>query len=176
MKAKPACALLTAVAFPALVATALAQAPFLGRGPGPNNVPHTEGATVVSSGGPQGVYELHQAPNPYQLSPVPTPSFGLTWKQPGPEEMALAKRADELIHQLETASTDLQRSEFRTRLGDVLTKQFDARQKRHRQEIEALEAKVAKLKELVNKRQASREEIVTRRLEQIVRDSQGLGW
>jgi hypothetical protein len=90
--------------------------------------------------------------------------------------MGLAKRADELIHQLGAATTDRERSDIKAKLTEILTKQFDARQKRHHQEIEGLEAKVLKLKELVSKRQASREEIVTRRLEQVVRDSQGLGW
>jgi hypothetical protein len=176
MKVKPACTLVTALVFAALVATAGAQAPAPApANPGSNNLPLLAGPNLVPVGGYQGPYVSQHAPNRY-----PTDSqalwFSPAWSQPGAEEIGLAKQADELIHQLEAATTDLQRSEIRTKLGDILSKQFDARQKRHRQEIEALEAKVAKLKDLVNKRQASREEIVTRRLEQVLRDSQGLGW
>ncbi len=72
--------------------------------------------------------------------------------------------------------SDTARSDIKAKLSATLGKQFDLRQKRHEQEIKALEAKVKKLKELVIKRQESREEIVSRRLEQILRESQGLGW
>jgi hypothetical protein len=176
MKVKSSCTLLAALVFAALVATALAQPPSPSPGaPSGNTVPQARNSPLMPAGGYAGGF---QAPNftPYESAGYQTTFFSPGWRQPGTEEMGLAKQADELIHQLEAASTDLQRSELRTKLGDILSKQFDARQKRHRQEIEALEAKVAKLKELVNKRQASREEIVTRRLEQVLRDSQGLGW
>ena len=90
--------------------------------------------------------------------------------------MQLANDADGLIRELAKSSSEGRINEIKKRLDDILAKQFDAREKRHELEIEALEAKVKKLKDLVNKRQESREEIITRRLEQIVRDSQGLGW
>lgn len=94
----------------------------------------------------------------------------------GAEEAQLANDADGLIRELANSSSEGRINEIKKRLDDILAKQFDARQKRHELEIEALEAKVKKLKDLVNKRQESRDEIITRRLEQIVRDSQGLGW
>lgn len=92
------------------------------------------------------------------------------------EETSLARSAEALGKQLVEADSDSKRSDVRRKLSDLLGKQFDARQERHKLEIEALEAKVKKLKELVAKRQESRDDIITRRLEQIVRDSQGLGW
>jgi hypothetical protein len=42
--------------------------------------------------------------------------------------------------------------------------------------ILAIDAQVKKLKELVRARTENRREIVSRRLEQIVREAQGLGW
>ena len=77
---------------------------------------------------------------------------------------------------LERAQTDAQRADVRTKLTDNLGKQFDLRQKRHGLEIEALEAQVKKLRELVRKRQESREDIISRRVDQIIRETDGLGW
>ncbi len=91
-------------------------------------------------------------------------------------EAALARQAEELKHLLERNRGDARRSEFRTKLSKNLGEQFDLRQKRHAMEIEALETQVKKLKELVRKRQESREDIISRRLDQIEREADGLGW
>jgi hypothetical protein len=91
-------------------------------------------------------------------------------------EAALAQEATSLRDALEHAKTDSQRSEARTKLAENLGKQFDLRQKRHGLEIEALETQVKKLKELVRKRQESREDIISRRVDQILREVDGLGW
>jgi hypothetical protein len=93
-----------------------------------------------------------------------------------PEEGSLAHEADRLARQLGEARSDADRDQLKTKLGEVLGKQFDQRQKRHEAEIKALEAKVKKLRDLVEKRQENRREIIARRLEQILRESQGLGW
>ena len=65
---------------------------------------------------------------------------------------------------------------MRAKLNDLLEKQFEDRQKKHQAESEALEAQVKKLKELIQTRSENRKEIISRRLEQIVREAQGLGW
>jgi hypothetical protein len=92
------------------------------------------------------------------------------------QESTLAHEANEIRHRLESATTDSQRSEVRTKLAENLGKQFDLRQKRHGLEIEALETQVKKLRELVRKRQDSREEIISRRVDQVLREAEGLGW
>jgi hypothetical protein len=81
-----------------------------------------------------------------------------------------------LLKQLQSTESDEQRSALRTKLSELLGRQFDARQKRHEQQIAELEAQVKKLRELVRKRQANRSEIVSLRLEQLLRETQGLGW
>jgi hypothetical protein len=91
-------------------------------------------------------------------------------------EGALAREAVTLRNALEHAHTDRERSDARTKLAENLGKQFDLRQKRHGLEIEALETQVKKLKELVRKRQESREDIISRRVDQILREVDGLGW
>jgi hypothetical protein len=94
----------------------------------------------------------------------------------GGEEAGLAGEAGELVRKLEAADSDTARTEIKSKLAANLGKQFDARQKHHEQEIKALEAKVKKLKDIVSKRQESREQIIAQRVEQMLRESQGLGW
>jgi hypothetical protein len=91
-------------------------------------------------------------------------------------EFGLARKANELKKMLERAKDDTQRADIRAKLSKTLADQFDLRQKRHNQEIDALERQVAKLKELVRKRQESRSEIISRRVEEIQREVDGLGW
>jgi hypothetical protein len=94
----------------------------------------------------------------------------------GNEEAVLERRVDVLSQQLEAADSDERRGEIKAQLGDILGRQFDLRQKRHALEIEGLEARIRKLRQLVQKRQENRAEIISHRLDQIVRDSQGLGF
>ena len=83
---------------------------------------------------------------------------------------------EKLARQLAKAKSDSERENLRAKLNDTLEKQFDERQKKHKAESEALETQVKKLKELIATRNENRREIISRRLEQIVRDAQGLGW
>ncbi len=91
-------------------------------------------------------------------------------------EAIAARKVDVLKRMLEQAKGDSQRNELRTKLAENLGQQFDLRQKRHGLEIEALERQVAKLKELVRKRQESRADIISRRVEEVQREIDGLAW
>jgi hypothetical protein len=96
-----------------------------------------------------------------------------TWKA---EESGLSRQAEAFARQLAEAKSDGDREKIKGQLSEVLEKQFDQRQKRHEEEIKALEAQIKKLKDLVDKRQENRREIISARLNQIVKESQGLGW
>jgi hypothetical protein len=91
-------------------------------------------------------------------------------------EMELARQAEELARKLGNATPETDKAKIKSQLTEVLDKQFDLRQKRHLEEIKNLEAKVKKLKDLVEKRQENRREIVAKRVDQILRDAEGLGW
>ncbi len=93
-----------------------------------------------------------------------------------PEESQLSQQADQLARQLAEAKSDGDREKLKAQISEVLEKQFDQRQKRHEEEIKELEAQLKRLKDLVDKRQENRRQIITDRLNQIVRESQGLGW
>jgi hypothetical protein len=92
------------------------------------------------------------------------------------EEAGLSHQAEQLAQQLASAKSDSDRDKIKSQLTETLEKQFDQRQKRHEQEIKALEAQVKKLRDLVEKRQENRREIISSRLNQILKESQGLGW
>lgn len=102
-------------------------------------------------------------------------TFVARWNA-APKEANFAHEADQLARQLGEARSDTDRDKLKAKLGEVLEKQFDQRQKRHEGEIAELEAQIKKLKDLVAKRQENRREIISRRFEQIIRESQGLGW
>src|SRR5579875_1927546 len=92
------------------------------------------------------------------------------------EEHNLSQQAERLARQLAEAKSDGDREKIKGQLSEVLEKQFDQRQKRHEEEIQALEAQIKKLREMVEKRRENRRDIISRRLDQILKESQGLGW
>ena len=63
------------------------------------------------------------------------------------EEAGIAHETDQLIRQLGEAKSDSDRDKLKAKLGEVLEKQFEQRQKRHEGEIAELEAQVKKLKD-----------------------------
>src|SRR5262249_37806906 len=89
------------------------------------------------------------------------------------EEMNLANQATQLVQQLGAAKSDTDRDKLKTQLNTILEKQFELRQQRHKKEIEALEAQIKKLRDLVDKRQENRREIIAKRMDQILQESQG---
>lgn len=111
-----------------------------------------------------------------QYTPYPT-VLSETFRVPlTAEEATLSQQATALINQINASDSNSEKGELKTKLSEALGKQFDLRQKRHQKEIEELEAQVKKLKDLVQRRQDNREEIISRKLDQIIRDSQGLGF
>jgi hypothetical protein len=143
------------------------------------------------------VPQVRDQPSPYQPSEALNPAMGGNYyyrAQPGMgypnwvtiadpaarklhgEESELARSADELVHQLAAAKTDSEKDKVKTKLSEVLEKQFDLRQQRHAMEIAALEGQLKRLQDMVQKRQEGRRDIVSKRLDQLVREAQGLGW
>jgi hypothetical protein len=102
------------------------------------------------------------------------PSFS-AYGQYGVQSQSMGE-VDKLAQQLAKTKGEGERETLRTKLSDLLEKQFDEGQKRHQAESEALEAQVKRLKELISLRNENRKEIINRRLEQVVREAQGLGW
>jgi hypothetical protein len=192
MKLKLVIVLATAFGFPAMLASATAQQ-FGGTASAPTAPPPPPAVTPGGHGG----YIISDAKIeavPVPVPPLPpAPPGAATLYAPGQrdwkasyytmaiapmnaEEANLAREAEELGRKLGDAKGDADRSKVRTQLSEVLGRQFDLRQKRHQDEIKALEDKVKKLRDLVDKRQENRRDIIAKRLDQIQSDAEGLGW
>lgn len=63
-----------------------------------------------------------------------------------------------------------------TKLKTAVGEQFDNRQEGKAKELKALEEQLAKLKEIHAKRTQQREQIVADRVQQLLREVEGLGW
>lgn len=80
------------------------------------------------------------------------------------------------IRELPNTETWEEESRLNKVVSTSLGQEFDARQQRYDEELKQLEAKVQKLKDLARRRLEARDQIIGRRLEQLLRDAEGLGW
>jgi hypothetical protein len=92
------------------------------------------------------------------------------------QDYEFGRQAEALASQYGAAKEDGAKEKLRSQLRDVLDKQFTVHHKRREAELEKLEARVRSLRELLSKRSEQRQPIVDRRLEQLTRDAEGLGW
>jgi hypothetical protein len=111
-----------------------------------------------------------QGNNPYANFMTPTRD-----NRSRKEESDLIRKSQELVKQLAKAEGD-GKEKIMDQLRETTNKQFEIRQKRHEADLKALEDQVKKLKDMVQKRKDNRREIVGKRLEQLVRETEGLGW
>jgi hypothetical protein len=191
MKAKLSIVLLATLGLPVLLASALAQQqaaePTRSRSQEPersarldafrgNQGGNLAAFTFKDTGGSSGDDLQPEPGSSVSIQAPNSGSFSFSSRQTRNGEATLARAADELSRKLGGAKSETDRSQIKTQLTEVLEKQFELRQKRHQDEIAGLEAKVKKLKDLVEKRQENRREIVSKRVDQIVRDAEGLGW
>jgi flagellar motility protein MotE (MotC chaperone) len=82
----------------------------------------------------------------------------------------------QLIKQYVKAEKEDDKKEIRKKLTDVLGKQFDAHMDKQQKELAELEKQIASLKTLLKKRQDSKSAIIEHRMDQLIRDAEGLGW
>lgn len=92
------------------------------------------------------------------------------------EEVKAEQEAAKLIREYGKTEDEGKRAKLKTKLADVLGKEFDYQQKRRDLDLTRLEAKVKKLRELMKKRTDARQMIVEKRLDQLIREAEGLGW
>jgi TolA-binding protein len=83
---------------------------------------------------------------------------------------------DQLLKQYAAAKDEKGRGDAKKRLAEVLGRQFDLQQAQEEKELTRLEEQLKRLRDLMKKRQAARQTIIDHRLDQLVRETQGLGW
>lgn len=81
-----------------------------------------------------------------------------------------------LVEEYARTEDEAQRSKTKAKLAATLEKQFDQQQKRRDLEVARIEAQLKKLREIMRKRAESRQTIVDKRLDQLLREADGLGW
>jgi hypothetical protein len=82
----------------------------------------------------------------------------------------------QLVERWKTAREAGERNEIEGTLREMLQSEFSARLAAHEREIKELEEKVRQLRDRLNLRREKQAEIVDHRLQQILREAQGLGW
>lgn len=88
----------------------------------------------------------------------------------------LAQQSDAALARYSEADDDAERDEIKVELKELLTKQFDVQRQRRQLELARVEERIQRLRGLFKKRDDAREKIIEQRLEQLVREADGLGW
>jgi hypothetical protein len=81
-----------------------------------------------------------------------------------------------LVETWENTKDKSEREKLEKDLREELKKEFEARMAVHEQELKGLEDKVRQLRERLALRKEKQNEIIDNRLQQILREAQGLGW
>jgi hypothetical protein len=92
------------------------------------------------------------------------------------QENAADREAAALVKEYAGTEDEGRRAKIKSKLAEVLAKQFDLQQNRRDLELKRVEAQVKKVREVLKKRSEAKTTIVDRRLEQLLREADGLGW
>ena len=132
------------------------------------------GAVVFAQGQPE------QAKQPLvQIQPNNAPPV-YTFQAPGPNGpgyfVNVQDQSSQLIHDYVKAEKEEEKKEIRKKLAEALGKQFDAHMDQQQKELADLEKQIANLRALLKKRQEGKTTIIDNRMDQLIRDAEGLGW
>jgi hypothetical protein len=92
------------------------------------------------------------------------------------EEAATEREVAALIESYTHTEGDKGRSDIKSKVATALEKEFDLQQKRRDLELSRVEARLKKVRELMKKRSEARQSIIDKRLDQLLREADGLGW
>lgn len=109
------------------------------------------------------------APNPYAPPPLPSLTPG-DWTQP--EEFSIAS----LLSEYQSTQDEAKKNQLRTQLNTLIEKQFDQKLAWELQQVAGIQNQLERMQQLVNKRQALREKIVSDRVASLIQQTEGTGW
>ena len=137
------------------------------------------GGVITSALGQQSQLERKQPNNAFYYGF----SSGAAPQKQDPEMAALvqsdfdlAQQSDVALARYSEADDDAERDGIKVELKELLTKQFDVQRQRRQLELARVEERIQRLRGLFKKRDDAREKIIQERLEQLVREADGLGW
>jgi len=98
--------------------------------------------------------------------------------EPDPRLQARQAQSEQqrILGRYARSTGESERSGLKAALVMVLDQQFDLQQQERWAEIAAIEARVRRLREMLEKRNRARQTIVEERLAQLLREAEGLGW
>jgi hypothetical protein len=96
----------------------------------------------------------------------------MAWSQPVHGQQRAAGLAREYVK----AEKESEKKEIRQKMTDALSEQFDEHMKQQQAELEELEKQIAELRAVLKKRSTAKGTIVDQRIEQLIREADGLGW
>ena len=89
---------------------------------------------------------------------------------------AMSNLAEGLAAQYAATEDGEKRAAIKAELMNSLTQQFEAQQQVRERELANVEARIKKLRELTQKRRDAQKTIIDQRLDQLLREADGLGW
>lgn len=146
-----------------------------GANPAANNLPGARSAAAVSAP----LRPALQQSAYIELAPGGYPAVRMYASPNSQLEQAhskLNREGESLASQYAEASDDAERQKIKAQLAEVVGRQFEVQQQIREDEVAQLEARVKKLRGLIEKRKEARQSIVGNRLDQLLRDAEGLGW
>jgi hypothetical protein len=120
---------------------------------------------------------LRSADDPFAAGPAyPGDPASRIQRQLAQGDHELTRKSQQLATQYGAAKDEDKKSQLRSQLRETLEKQFQLQEQRRAQELAQIEQRLKSLRELMQKRKDARNEIIDRRLDQLLRDAEGLGW
>ena len=92
------------------------------------------------------------------------------------EESAAKHTVAGLVERYGQTENEKDRTELKSQLAKALGDEFVAQQKRRSLELDRVEAQLKKVRDVLRKRAEEQQTIVDKRLDQVVREAEGLGW
>jgi hypothetical protein len=93
-----------------------------------------------------------------------------------PEAWQAQQQIPGLLAKYAETTDEKERAKIKEELSKALEKLFDLQQQERGSEIADIEARVKRLRDMLDKRTKARQSIISNRLEQLIREAEGLGW
>jgi hypothetical protein len=93
-----------------------------------------------------------------------------------PEVWQAQQNIPYLLAKYAETADEKERAKIKEGLAKELEKLFDLQQKERESEIADIEARVKRLRDMLDKRTKARQSIISNRLDQLIREAEGLGW
>jgi hypothetical protein len=141
---------------------------------------------AATSAAPAAVPALPGPNTSFQYWPTYAPNGPLPFERAEPDDpetawlkqsdAVMAQQSEQLVAKYAATEQAEERGAIKTQLTELLAKHFDVQQQLRERELGRVEARIKKLRELAQKRREAQKTIVEQRVDQLLREADGLGW